>query len=68
MPIVNERHLQAVLREYCKHYNDERPHQSCDLRPPGSSGDPAASIGAHVERHTRLGGLLSDYQRVPTAA
>ena len=28
MLMVNERHLEAVLRECCLHYNVERPHRS----------------------------------------
>jgi hypothetical protein len=28
MLILNQRHLEAVLREYGAHYNDERPHRS----------------------------------------
>ncbi len=27
MLILNQRHLEAVLRQYCIHYNDERPHR-----------------------------------------
>jgi transposase InsO family protein len=42
MLIVSPRHLQAVLGEYCAHYNDERPHRSCGLRP---NGDASARIG-----------------------
>jgi putative transposase len=42
MLIVNQRHLEAVLREYRSHYNDERPHRSRNLRPPASRGDPIA--------------------------
>jgi putative transposase len=32
--IWGRRHLQGVLDEYVRHYNDERPHRSLDLRPP----------------------------------
>jgi transposase InsO family protein len=68
MLIVNQRHLQAVLDEYCLHYNDERPHRSRSLRPPASPSDPIYFVGGQIERGTRLGGLLSDYHRVPQAA
>src|SRR5438128_7004970 len=34
MLVVNQRHLQTVIDEYCLHYNDERPHRSRRLRPP----------------------------------
>jgi putative transposase len=68
MLIVNQRHLQAVIEEYCLHYNGERPHRSRNLRPPASRSDRIQTAGGQVEPGTRLGGLLSDYRRVPLAA
>ena len=68
MLIVNERHLEAVLREYCLHYNVERPHRSRNLRPPAHRGDLIPPIYGRVTRSTRLGGLLSEYRRVTAAA
>ena len=62
MLIGNQRHLEAVLREYCLHYNTERPHRSRNLRPPASRGDPVTPTDGQVERSTRLGGLLSAYR------
>jgi putative transposase len=67
MLIVNQRHLEAVLHEYCSHYYDERPHRSRNLRPPASHGDPIAPDG-QISRTVRLGGLLSEYRRVRAAA
>ena len=58
--ILNQRHLEAVLGEYCLHFNQERPHRSLGLRPPASRGDPIPQISGRVERRTRLGGLLSE--------
>jgi len=40
MLVLNERHLEAILREYCLHHNHERPHRSRNLRPPASRCDP----------------------------
>lgn len=51
--------------EYCLHYNDERPHRSRNLRPPASRSDRMHMAGGQIERSTRLGGLLSDYRRMP---
>jgi putative transposase len=68
MLVLNERHLEAILREYCLHYNNERPHRSRNLRPPASRGDPITPVGGRLERGTRLGGLLSEYRRVGLAA
>jgi putative transposase len=68
MLIVNRRHLQAVIDEYCLHYNGERPHRSRSLRPPACPSDRVQATDGQIERTTRLGGLLSDYRRVPQAA
>jgi hypothetical protein len=68
MLIVNQRHLQAAIDEYCLHYNGERPHRSRSLRPPASPGDRVQTTDGQIERTTRLGGLLSDYRRVPQVA
>jgi hypothetical protein len=65
MLIVNQRHLETVIHEYCLHYNHERPHRSRNLRPPGSRSDHFQVAGGLVERNTRLGGLLSDYRYGP---
>ncbi len=32
--IFGERHLQRILREYVRHYNEERPHRGLSLRTP----------------------------------
>ena len=66
--VVNRRHLQAVIHEYRLHYNEERPHGSRNLRPPASRSDRLQVVGGQIERRTRLGGLLSDYRRLPVAA
>jgi putative transposase len=68
MLVVNQRHLEEVIREYCLHYNGERPHRSRNLRPPASASDPPQMTGGQIELSTRLGGLLSDYRRTPVAA
>ncbi len=40
--IVNQRHLERVLRVFAGHYNSHRPHRSLNLRPP----DPASREAA----------------------
>ena len=32
--IYSERHLRRILAEYARHYNEHRPHQSREQRPP----------------------------------
>jgi hypothetical protein len=63
MLIAGQRHLCIVLDEYAAHYNQHRPHQARDLRPPG--GDAIAPAvrpsEAKIRRHELLGGLISEY-------
>lgn len=68
MLIVNERRLETVIREYCLHYNEERPHRRRSLKPPASRSDRILLADSPIERSTRLGGLLSDYRYVSVAA
>jgi transposase InsO family protein len=68
MLVLNQRHLEAVLREYCEHYNHERPHRSRNLRPPASRGDPIEGGRGIIRRRERLGGLLNAYSRARVAA
>jgi putative transposase len=68
MLILNQRHLEAVLCEYCVHSNNEHPHRNRNLRPPSYRGDPTTPIGGQVRRTSRLGGLLSSYRSVEQAA
>jgi len=61
-------HLERVLDEYLRHYNDERPHRSLALRPPRAvevqAGPDAAAAAAGVRRRDRLGGLVHEYYQV----
>jgi putative transposase len=66
--VVNQRHLQAILREYCTHYNQERPHRSRELRPPAARGDPVVARTREVRRRVLLGGLISEYYGEKMAA
>lgn len=68
MLVVNQRHLDAILREYCMHYNQERPHRSRELRPPAARGHPAVADAGGVRRRVRLGGLISEYYPQAVAA
>ena len=66
MLIVSKRHLEVVLAEYVRHYNQERPHRSCKLRPPAGACTPVGH-GA-VRSRLRLGGLIHEYYRDLDAA
>jgi putative transposase len=66
MLIWGRRHLERVLNEYVRHYNDERPHRSLELRPPRAINETSvvrvgAVAAAVVRRRDRLGGLVHEY-------
>jgi len=66
--IWGRRHLARVLDEYVRHYNEQRPHRSLDLRPPtmNNAGSVAriATAATAVQRRDRLGGLVHEYYQV----
>jgi transposase InsO family protein len=60
--ITGEESLRVMLTQYLAHYHGERNHQGLDnqlIAPASDSG----SHSGHVRRRTRLGGLLSYYDR-----
>ncbi|MEU5943630.1 integrase core domain-containing protein [Micromonospora sp. NPDC047548] len=61
--IHNERHALAVVGEYVDHFNDHRPHQGRQQRPPNH--DPAVVIPMTmpVQRRQRLGWVINEYHR-----
>jgi len=68
MLIWGRRHLARVLDEYVRHYNDQRPHRSLELRPPTVSNVESEARGVAaataVQRRDRLGGLVHEYYQV----
>jgi hypothetical protein len=63
MLVLGCRHLNEVLRQYVRHYNEQRPHRGLDLGVPVSSGETAVAAppSLHVQRHDVLGGLIHEY-------
>jgi putative transposase len=59
--IINERHLEHVLKEFSQYYNQARPHQGIDQQSPESANDQSGK--GPVQRRDILGGLLHDYYR-----
>jgi putative transposase len=64
--VYGQRHLMAMLDEYVDHYNDHRPHQSRDQRPPTADDLPAPVINlsaTRVRRSKILNGLINEYSQ-----
>ena len=59
--IRGERHLRGVLREYLRHYNQERSRRSLALETPEPSA--VRSRDGVVVRVDRLGGSIHEYHR-----
>jgi putative transposase len=67
MLITGPRHLRAVLDEYAGHYNQHRPHQARNMRPPDCGDITMAAITdlttAKIRRRRVLGGLINEYEQ-----
>jgi transposase len=59
--VFGQRQVRSILREYLRHYNDERPHRGLSLETP-EPGGPRSRDGV-VVRVDRLGGLIHEYHR-----
>jgi hypothetical protein len=64
MLITGPRHLDAVLREFAKHYNVHRPHRSLHQRSPTDTTPPLSEAALRPLRRDRLGGLIHEYVQV----
>jgi transposase InsO family protein len=58
---LSRRHLEQVLREYIKHYNEARPHRALGLAQPVER--PAPNTTGEVVRNDVLGGIIHEYER-----
>jgi transposase InsO family protein len=63
--VYGERHLQRTLTEYSQHYNEHRPHQSREQRPP--LHEPGSSRRCHRPDQAQTGRPRPD-QRVPESS
>jgi len=62
--ILNQCHLERVLRVFVDHYKSHRPHRSLNLAPPEPNAPKLRVIhpsATGVERRDRLGGLIHEY-------
>jgi transposase InsO family protein len=61
--VLGDRHLARILREYTRHYNQERPHRGLSLETPEPK--PGTDQGSgDIVRVARLGGLINEYHRI----
>ncbi|MBO3752404.1 transposase [Streptosporangiaceae bacterium NEAU-GS5] len=61
--IYGERHLRRVLADFEWHYNDHRPHQSRDQKPPLHDPGQVIDMTAPVRRTKAVSGLINQYRR-----
>ncbi|MEV6637901.1 integrase core domain-containing protein, partial [Actinoplanes sp. NPDC051470] len=64
--IYNPRHLSATLDEYVRHYNEHRPHQSREQRPPTQDACPVPVTDlatVRVRRRRVLNRLINEYSQ-----
>ena len=64
MLIYTPRHLLGILGVFVVHYNEHRPDQSRDQRPPEAADSGPAVVdlaSAGVRRRKILNGLISEY-------
>jgi putative transposase len=63
MLIYNEHHAMAVLDEFARHFNDHRPHQGREHRPPNHDPADVIPLDAPIRRHRVLGGVINQHRR-----
>ncbi len=61
--IYSEQHLRQILAEYSRHYNEHRPHQSREQRPPLHEPGQTIDVTARIKRRQVIHGLISEYSR-----
>jgi transposase InsO family protein len=61
--IYSERHLRRILAEYARHYNEHRPHQSREQRPPLHEPGQPVGITGRIRRRQVVHGSINEYRR-----
>jgi putative transposase len=61
--IYGEQHLRRTLTEYARHYNEHRPHQSRQQRPPLHEPGQAVDVTTEINRRQVVHGPINEYRR-----
>ena len=61
--IYGEQHLRRILAKYSRHYNEHRPHQSREQRPPLHEPGQPIDMTGQIKRTHVVHGLISEYRR-----
>jgi putative transposase len=61
--IYGERHLRRIVAEYARHYNEHRPHQSREQRPPLHEPGQSVDITSRIRRRQVVHGSMNEYRR-----
>jgi hypothetical protein len=60
--ITGRHHLEGVLGDYVRHYNQHRPHRSLSLRAPMPRPEQECPVApADIRRRDLIGGLIHEY-------
>jgi len=62
--VLGRNHLEAVLRDYVRHYNQHRPHRGLRLEVPApvTTMTPIPLSLSDIGRRDVLGGIIHEYQ------
>jgi transposase InsO family protein len=60
---LRRRAPRRILAEYARHYNEHRPHQSREQRPPLHEPSQAADMTTRITHRQVVHGLISEYRR-----
>jgi Integrase core domain len=61
--VFGRSNLRQVLTAYAQHYNEHRPHQAREQRPPLHKRGQAVDMTAPIKRTHVVQGLISEYRR-----